>query len=267
MISDSLLLDMERTRYLGRLDIGTAMVKLQGRWFDPFLVRFPHVKIEKGVITDEEVEKRMAGLFQTLEEDFREEAIIEPDSAPKEVFRDFRGKEKGEEEGIFGLADRLLKDVGRQRLSPASDRYRRLGTNAYQGSRARDVLLSKGLVEVKTISTKTGRLSMVSPTEKGLAVLQEWGIKPEMPNRIGGPEHVLWKSRLAEYFRGKGYTVTEEKPIGGGKTVDLVAVNGKERIAIEIETGKSDAFHNLTKDLEKDFDRVIVVELKRKEGK
>ncbi len=264
MISDSILLDMEKTRYLGRLDIGTAMVKLQGRWFDPFLVRFPHVKIEKGIITDDEVTRRMAGLFQSSGEDFREEAIIEPGSAPKEVFRDFRGKEKGEEEGIFGLADRLLKDVGRQRLSPASERYGRLGTNAYQGSRAKELLLSKGLVEVKNIPTKTGRLSLMSPTEKGLALLHEWGIKPEMPNRIGGPEHVLWKSRLAEYFRGKGYAVTEEKPIGGGKTVDLVAVNGKERIAIEIETGKSDAFHNLTKDLEKDFDRVIVVELKRK---
>jgi hypothetical protein len=267
MISDSLLLDMERTRYLGKLEIGVAMVKLQGRWFDPFLVRFPHVKIEKGIINDEEVARRMAGLFETSGEDFRKEAIIGLNSDQKEALRDFRGKEKGEEEGIFELADRLLKDVGRQRLSPASDRYRRLGINAYQGSKAKDVLLKKGLVEVKNIPTKTGRLSLMSPTEKGLAVLQEWGIKPEMPNRIGGPEHVLWKNRLAEYFRGKGYTVTEEKPIGGGRTVDLVAVNAKEKIAIEIETGKADAFHNLAKDLEKGFDKVIVVNLKKREEK
>jgi hypothetical protein len=127
--------------------------------------------------------------------------------------------------------------------------------------------LEKGLVEVENIPTKTGRLSLVSPTEKGLAVLQEWGIKPEMPNRPGGPEHVLWKKKLAEYFRAKGYTVTEEKPIGGGKTVDLVAAKGKEKIAVEIETGKSDAFHNLAKDLESEFDKVIVVELKKKKEK
>ncbi len=57
----------------------------------------------------------------------------------------------------------------------------------------------------------------------------------------------------------------EEKPIGGGKSVDLVAVNDMEKIAIEVETGKSDAFYNLTKDLGEALDKVIVVELKKKE--
>ena len=46
--------------------------------------------------------------------------------------------------------------------------------------------------------------------------------------------------------------------------MDLVAENDKERIAIEIETGKSDAFYNLTKDLGEGFDKVIVVNLKTK---
>ncbi len=62
-----------------------------------------------------------------------------------------------------------------------------------------------------------------------------------------------------DYFK-----VIEEKPIGGGESVDLVAENDRERIAVGIETGKSDAFHNLAKDLEKGFDKVIVVNLKKK---
>ena len=90
------------------------------------------------------------------------------------------------------------------------------------------------------------------------------GVNPNASHRKGGPEHEYWKDKLRDYFREKGYKVVEEKPIGGGKSVDLVAENDKEKIAIEIETGKSDAFHNLAKDLEKDFDKVIVVELKRK---
>jgi hypothetical protein len=48
------------------------------------------------------------------------------------------------------------------------------------------------------------------------------------------------------------------------QAVDLVAANDKERIAIEVETGKSDAFYNLTKDLQGGFDRVIVAEVKRR---
>jgi hypothetical protein len=83
----------------------------------------------------------------------------------------------------------------------------------------------------------------------------------------GGPEHEYWKKKLADYFREKGYRVTEEKSIGGGKAVDLVIENGKERIAKEIDTGKSDAFYNLTKDLEEGFDKVVVVNLKKKERK
>lgn len=61
--------------------------------------------------------------------------------------------------------------------------------------------------------------------------------------------------------------MVEEKAIGGGRAVDLVAENEKERIAVEVETGKSDAFYNLTKNLGEGFDKVIVVNLKKKKGK
>jgi len=39
----------------------------------------------------------------------------------------------------------------------------------------------------------------------------------------------------------QGKSAEEEKPIGAGKTVDLVASKSRRKIAIEIETGKSDA--------------------------
>ena len=90
------------------------------------------------------------------------------------------------------------------------------------------------------------------------------GGNPNISHRKGEAEHEYWRDKHGEYFREKGYKVIEEKPIGGGKIVDLVAENDKERIGIEIETGKSDVFYNLTKDLEKGFDKVIVVNLKKK---
>ena len=46
-------------------------------------------------------------------------------------------------------------------------------------------------------------------------------------------------------------------PIGGGKTVDVVAENGKESVAIEIEAGRADAAANVRKCLEAGFDRAI----------
>ena len=47
-------------------------------------------------------------------------------------------------------------------------------------------------------------------------------------------------------------------PIGGGKAVDLVATKGKEHIAIEVETGKSDAQGNVRKCEEAGFHKVVV---------
>ena len=52
---------------------------------------------------------------------------------------------------------------------------------------------------------------------------------------------------MAEKLRIRRYTVHEEFPIGGGKTIDLVAEKGGNRIAIEIETGKSDVESKIQK--------------------
>ncbi len=49
----------------------------------------------------------------------------------------------------------------------------------------------------------------------------------------------------------------EEYPIGNGETIDLVIL-GRKKIAIEIETGKSDAIHNIKKCLDAGFDVVSV---------
>ncbi len=265
MISDSLLLDTEKTRYLGKLETGTAMVKLQGRWFDPFLVKFPLVRIEKGAITDDEVSKRMQGLFRPRTGVVMPgKALTEPGPAPEQAVRASLAGGKRGKEGFSGFEVLLLKDTGRHRASSTSERYARLGLNAYQGNKAKDSLVRQGLLEAKDFPTETGRLKLLIPTEKGMAVLEAMGIQGNLSHRTGGPEHDYWKVRLSGYFREKGYRVTEEKPIGGGKSVDLVAENDSERIAIEIETGKSNAFYNLTKNLDKEFDKIIVVNLKKK---
>jgi hypothetical protein len=39
------LLENEKKKYLGKLPIGYATVKLQGRWFEPFLIKMPLVRL------------------------------------------------------------------------------------------------------------------------------------------------------------------------------------------------------------------------------
>jgi len=55
-----MLLGRREQEYLGELEVGSGIAKLQGRWFKPFLVKFPLVHISKGSIpTGREKERRI----------------------------------------------------------------------------------------------------------------------------------------------------------------------------------------------------------------
>ena len=95
-------------------------------------------------------------------------------------------------------------------------------------------------------------------TEKGEKILQEMGYKIER-KRQGGPEHEYWKHRIAEFFKDKGYQVEIEKPIGEGKTVDIAASKDGEKLAIEIETGKSDVLENIRKLISRGFTKAWII--------
>jgi predicted RecB family endonuclease len=60
-------------------------------------------------------------------------------------------------------------------------------------------------------------------------------------------------------FEQQGYEVALERPIPGDGFVDVVAERPGERVAVEIETGKSDIKMNLRNALAAKFDRVVLV--------
>lgn len=53
-------------------------------------------------------------------------------------------------------------------------------------------------------------------------------------------------------------SVAEEFPIGGGETVDLAIIGKRKKVAVEIETGKSDAIGNIRKCLKAGFEVLSV---------
>ena len=90
-------------------------------------------------------------------------------------------------------------------------------------------------------------------TDKGKEELREYGFSRSL--RHGGIEHLYWIKQVKVRLESKGYKVKEEFPIGNGETIDLVV--GKN-VAVEIETGKSDALRNIRKCLEAGFEVVSV---------
>jgi len=274
MIQDCLHLNGEQAGYLGRLEVGWAVAKLQGRWFFPFLVRLPLMRLTKGTVSDDHVRQRtgqlLAGTGMAL---IRENPSLEVipasggdstrDRAPDKVFRAIPEKGKVENRDVGdGCAIQLttqerdfLMDVWQHPTSAVIERYQRLSLSRRSGNSLYSSLFRRGFVSFCFVLLPNGRMKILTLKEKGKKVL---GINEPECDRHGGAEHRYWCSRIASHLRSSGYEVTEEAPIGGGKTIDLLAVRDGKRMAFEIETGKSDAVANVEKCLAAGMDGVIV---------
>ena len=274
MMQDCLLLDKEQTGYLGRLEVGWATVKLQGRWFFPFLVKVPLVKVEKGSVTDEVLKQKQSfarklysqkgcsaripvipgnsGLFRT--QDSPERAIPHKGKLEREGKSTAKNKECTIR--LTTQQRKLLKDIWLYPTSTITERYERLGFSSRHGNSIQNSLLASSFISSSFVSFPSGRIKILTLTDKGR---KELGINTSEPDRHGGAEHRYWCKLLAGHLKKQGYDVTEEAPLGGGKAVDILAVKNGKRIAFEIETGKSDAAANVQKCLDGGIDKVVVV--------
>ncbi|HUU16303.1 MAG TPA: DUF87 domain-containing protein [Sedimentisphaerales bacterium] len=276
MIQDSLLLNSEQAGYLGRLEVGWSIVRLQGRWFWPFLVKFPLVKFEKGSVTDERLRKitnQKQKDFSCLLGDYGgySSAIMTRGgiSSPKSTKDDDilpilseakRGgiKDKNEKCAIrLTTQERdFLMDVWKHPTSSVTSRYHRLSFSSCFGNKLQNSLFNSDFISSSIVILPRGRIKILTLTEKGEKVL---GIKPGKSDRHGGPEHRYWVRTIADYLKTQGLKVTEEAAVGEGKTIDILAVKDGQKIAFEIETGKSDVAANVKKCLNMGIDRIIVV--------
>jgi len=250
-ISSAMLLEEDQKEYLGMLEIGWWIMRMQNRLSKPFLAKFPLFEIKKGMITDADVRAKMAGFSG-------DSPNILPEEKKIEDIRPIREKDKIRKNEITEEEKKLLIDVMEYPISGIAERYKRLSFSVYKGNRIRDTLIYKELLNSYSLSTFEGRVNYLDLTEMGEKALREMGYKIEK-KREGGPEHEYWKHRIAKHLKKKGYEIEIESPIGEGKTVDIVAYKGEEKIAVEIETGKSDVFENVRKLSSSSFSEIWAV--------
>ncbi len=155
-----LLLDKER-EILGTLEVGQAVVKLQGRIARPFQITIPEFIIEKGKISDALIKQHMQNIAPALpEEDFR---------LPNQVTVEVAKKLKSIDDSVLAF----LTDIQQHPDSGIAERYKRLEISVRQGQKLKIKTLEKGLVEESTRTIKTGRLKVIQLTQKGRAALSE----------------------------------------------------------------------------------------------
>jgi hypothetical protein len=259
----AMLLESDEARYLGRLPVGSAIVKLQARWVKPFLVRFPLFPIRKGVVTDQQVRDRFQESLSPEETARMMKATTDAmvrlaqGVIAKGERAAGRGQLRGEEASRETVSEgelEFLRDVDEHPVSPVTERYARVGLSPKQGTSLVSQLINRELLSAATIPIPGSHVKLLDLTPEGR---RQTGF-PEPPDRHGGPEHRYWVETIAHDLDKAGVQIQKEAPLGEGKTVDILVTRGDKRIGIEVETGKSDWKANARKCLDAGLDEVIL---------
>lgn len=223
------------------LATGQGVVKLQDRWKLPILVRFPHIDVAKGAITDDVLKQYIDG---TLKQG--------------ELRRVARGEDS---DGKIGTGQRLLMldefrllhDVITHQASSVRERLHRLSWSGRRMQAIKEPLLARGWLCDETVPDgKTKRTLLHVPVGAMRFLGDE--LRYVHSSLV---EHEYWQRYYAAVFAELGYEVAFEAGRRGGR-VDVVATKEMSRIGIEIETGKSDIKGNVVNCLASGFDEILV---------
>ncbi len=250
----SLFLKYEEEAYLNMLNVGECIIKIKNR-VDPCLVKTPLVPVKKGYINDDWLRVNTPSYLSLIHDGNR------PLSArylPPDIYRE--GEEGKHPPNNKDGHHRLLIDIFENPFSGITLRYKRLKLNPKYGNRHKNQLISEGCIYQRKIITGKGWITLFDLSQKGKALLRDFGY--EVENKREGIVHKFWKYKIAEYYKSKGLNVLIEEYYVNGRP-DITIIHDDKKVAVEIETGKSDFIGNIQKRLEAGFDEVICVATSR----
>jgi hypothetical protein len=286
-IAGAMNLTDEQKEALSTLPIGTAIVRLADEHPEPFLVRVPRFPVIEGSVGDERIRERMAGSYADSSltgPAFTEPPAVTPIPSPDEYPENNphppspieSSMNSSETSSLDESSDdsgnhppktlpemtreeiRFLADVAARPLSTTVSRYQRLNLSRRKGNAIRQQLAGAGFIEAVAIATRAGQVVLYQLTEHGRSLCTSLSIEPGVILRAS-LEHQFWIQKAAEYLEFEGYEVSREYPVPGDGFVDLVGQRPGERIAIEVETGKSDTKENILKLQNAGFDQIVLM--------
>ena len=280
-IAGAMNLTDEQKQALSTLPIGSAIVRLADEHPEPFLVKVPRCPANEGSVSDAQIRQRMARYSGDSSSNSCDQVpptvipvVPSPDKkhetnqkmkshppSPKETSMtpdNAASSMNTNPPRMSAETIRFLADVAARPLSTTVSRYQRLHLSRRKGNAIRHDLSKADLIEAVPIATRSGQVVLYQLSESGRSVCADVGIEPG-PRLHPSLEHRFWIRRAAKHFEAKGYEVTCEHAVAGNGTIDLLIERPGERIAGEIETGKSDIRENIRKLRKADFDRVVLV--------
>ena len=284
-ISGAMNLTDEQKQSLNTLPVGSAVVRLADEHPEPFLIKIPLCSVREGSVSDNAVKKQMAGYYtdtssNRIGEAFREAVSPVPPSdkknennistennkdthppSPKEskekINESFDSKIKPSTKNLSREETRFLADIVARPLSTTVSRYHRLNLSRRRGNAVRKTLTTAGVIERITIATRSGQVILYQLTDLGRKLCASVNIDPGAKPRES-LEHRFWVNKAARHFVREGYEVLREHPVKGNGAVDIMAKKPGRKVAVEVETGKSNTKENLRKIKNVGFDRVVL---------
>jgi hypothetical protein len=287
-MSSAMNLSTSQKEAISTLPIGSAVVRLADQHPEPFMVRVPKTSIVEGQVSDQDIATgRDSGVslpiraaetasqaIPPLPGPDRKQQIIEmieasmisthpPSSSThmeqnKDPASPPHQKESSKAEPLSREAIRFLADVCQRPLSTTVQRYNRLRLSRRKGNAIRTSLVQARVISQVAISTRSGQVMLCQITDAGRTVCVAHDIDPP-PTSPESLEHRYWKHRAADHFKNRGYGVRIEHRVPGDGFIDVLAVNGSETLAVEIETGRSDIRKNVTKLQEAGYERIVLL--------
>ncbi len=236
---------------LTRLPVGYGVVKMQGRWPEPFLVRFDHEPIVKGHVTDDRLHNYLKGQVSGGPPRSGDLSPLGPGVPGVHLW----------DEAMQPRAIAMIEDVLANPDDGVRVRYQRLSLSAGSGHRLKMRLVRSHWLQEQIIHAGSTRKIVLQPTRTALQAL---GLTASRPRGYESVAHAYWKRWWARRYEALGYRVQIEAPRHGGR-VDVLAFrpgtgrDATERVGIEVETGSSDFVSNVKAGLLSGFTRVLVV--------
>lgn len=248
-----------------------AIVKINGRWLNPFVIQVTYHPIKKDV-TNEDVKEFMTPILTKMNEEVipRTEyrAILDVKQREEErreaEARQKRREEAGQREAVErATLNEILLNIRKYPFKEQKERITMLdlGSSSSTTDKLFKELEATGLVNRHEISFGRGRGHKVfyEITEEGM---EHAGMDDAEVPGSGSFLHRFWQHTIKNYFESKGFKAEIEKRYGI-KNVDVgVDMNGK-KVAVEVELSPK----NLKKNIERDFQEgceLIIVAVKSK---
>jgi hypothetical protein len=215
------------THYPGMLKTGEAIINVKQRHHDSFLIKPPYID-QSSIITDKELKQAMQQFADEL-------SSILPLQEQNNSFQSSHGNDNPSPQ-LETLEKVVFTSIIDHPLDGVDKRTKRLGFHPSMMVKYHDSLIQKGIIKPVYVN----RIKLFEITDHGRDIAQMHKITIPKKKTRGGLEHDYWINQTLQFLKRLKFEPVCEK-LG----IDIVVFDNK--LAIEIETGKSNIKRNLLK--------------------